>query len=67
MLRRGLWGMDTETRTEIIEHALRWATNMVVEVASNHSHVLPEDARRSLRDASRALQQACADIRTSRL
>jgi hypothetical protein len=40
--------MTDETRIEIVSHAIRWAANMLGEVASNHGSILPPDVRDNL-------------------
>lgn len=50
--------MLLETRKAIVEHAVRWAANILNEVLSNHGHVLPADARECLKQASHALSKA---------
>ena len=47
--------MDAETRKEIVLHAVRWATNMLVEVLSNHGAYLYESDRVALKQATLSL------------
>lgn len=46
-----------ETRQEIVAHAVRWATNMLVEVCGNHGGILTEAQRECLKTATSALSR----------
>ena len=50
-------------RVELTVNAVRWANNMLTEVLSNHGSVLPEETRRFLSDAVRALRSAQGSVR----
>lgn len=45
------------TRQEIVAHAVRWASNMLVEVTGNHGSILSEEQRQCLKDAAAALSR----------
>lgn len=47
--------MDRETRITIIDHAIRWANNMVTEVQGNHAYQLGKRKRAALRAIVTAL------------
>lgn len=48
-----------EVRIEIIQHAIRWCSNILVEVLSNYAAAVGDDvARDLLRDAIAALAKA---------
>ena len=42
-------------RETAVDHAVRWASNILVEVLSNHGEHLPETKRRHLRAAIQEL------------
>jgi hypothetical protein len=44
-----------ETREEIVNHAVRWANNMLSEVLHNHGSILRPESRGFLRKAINAL------------
>lgn len=54
---------NKDVRIQITEHAIRWATNMLVEVGNNHGGVIPPAARNALRDAIMALGEASDALR----
>ncbi|MCK9567468.1 hypothetical protein M0R72_00800 [Candidatus Pacearchaeota archaeon] len=47
--------MERETRIEIVDHAVRWANNMVTEVQCNHGGQLGKRKRVALRAIVTAL------------
>jgi hypothetical protein len=55
--------MTDETRIEIVLHAIRWAANMLGEVASNHGSILPLDVRDNIQDGLRGLWETDQLIR----
>ena len=59
--------MDQETREEIVLHALRWTSNILVEVLSNHGNNLPPKSRSRLRDAVASLAETEREIRFPKL
>jgi len=52
-----------EARIEVVKNAVRWASNMLVEVNSNHAEELPADVSEKIRVAVRSL----ADIKWVKL
>jgi protein-tyrosine-phosphatase len=44
-----------DTRREIVREAVRWASNIVIEVTSNHHNVLTPAQREALRRAVKAM------------
>jgi len=50
--------MDRITRLEILAHATRWASNMLVEAVGNHGPCLEPETRATFRNATRAIQAA---------
>lgn len=53
--------MDRITRIAIIQHAVRWAYNMLTEVGSNHGKMLSNKSREMLTKAIQALGE-CLSI-----
>jgi hypothetical protein len=49
--------MNQETREEIINHAMRWARNMIVEVANNHGSTLTKPKQVELQEVLTALSK----------
>jgi hypothetical protein len=47
--------MTPEARVEIVRAAVRWATNILVEVAGNHSRWLTDTQRDAVKRAIEAL------------
>jgi hypothetical protein len=47
----------------VVSNALRWASNILVEVQGNHSEYINPDAADKLRDAIRTLHQASQNLR----
>lgn len=58
--------MTQDTRVQIVEHAARWAQNMLVEVLSNHGSALTEEGRDCLHNAVRALVDLSSADRSRR-
>lgn len=54
-----------QQRAEIVLHAIRWASNMLIEAFANHSPCIPEDARKSLSQAISDLALAIDQIRAA--
>lgn len=52
--------MDHGTRIEVLRHAIRWTTNIFVELSSNHATYLPPELTEVLRSLVRALDEARA-------
>jgi hypothetical protein len=50
-------------RREIVLHGLRWATNILVEVLSNHASAVSESGRKILAEAVSKLGEAEAEFR----
>lgn len=48
---------DTQVRLTIIKHAIRWCANILIEVTANHSQILSEQSRQSLRQLTNQIQQ----------
>ena len=48
--------MKPEARRAVVEHAVRWALNMVAEVLLNHGSHMSERQRGPLKRASQCLQ-----------
>lgn len=44
------------TQVAILQHAIRWSSNVLVEVSSNHSAALTVNGRQHLHDAIRSLE-----------
>lgn len=59
--------MDKETREEIVLHTVRWVSNILAEVLSNHGESISEHARLRLREAFLALEAVDSDIRFQKL
>jgi hypothetical protein len=55
--------MTKETRSEIVQHAIRWTANMLVEVISNHGPIMPRQAREHLKTGVDSLHEALRVIR----
>ncbi len=55
--------ITTESRREIVANAFRWATNMIVEVISNHGGAFSLETRDVFRSVSTALSDAESAIR----
>lgn len=49
--------MNQEIREEIINHAMRWARNMIVEVANSHGSILPKAKQIELQEVLTALSK----------
>jgi hypothetical protein len=47
----------------VVENALRWVSNILVEVQTNHSEYINPDAADKLRDAIRTLHDATQNLR----
>lgn len=56
--------MSHEVRVAIVEHAIRWATNILVEVLHNHGRALPQEVRIPLHDAIQKLGDAAQELRS---
>jgi hypothetical protein len=54
--------MTRETRIEIVKHAVRWTTNILVEVLNNHSLIIPPQARLSIKAAVSSLGDASQNL-----
>lgn len=52
----------TDTQAEIIRHGIRWASNIITELAGNYARRLPESTAAQLRVAIAALQVAEQEI-----
>jgi hypothetical protein len=50
------------TQQEILRHGIRWASNIITELAGNYARHLPEPVATHLRMAIDALYQAEHDI-----
>jgi hypothetical protein len=50
-------------RREIVLHGVRWATNILVEVLSNHAAAVSASGRKFLAEAVSKLQEAEAEFR----
>jgi hypothetical protein len=48
---------DNIVRLNIIKHAIRWCANILIEVTGNHSQILTEESRQSLRKLTNSIQQ----------
>lgn len=46
---------ENEARREIVAHAVRWGSNMIVEAIGNHGKVLTKEQRECLEEATAAL------------
>jgi len=57
--------MSPETRIEIVIHGVRWATNIMTELISNHSRIMPPKARDALSTAISALNEMNHEMRLS--
>lgn len=54
--------MNTSTRITIVDHAIRWTSNILVEVLGNHGKAIPPSARDALRTAVEALSVASTEL-----
>jgi len=54
--------MNTSTRIAIVDSAIRWTSNILVEVVSNHGQKIPPSAYNALRMAVAALSTASAEL-----
>jgi hypothetical protein len=56
--------MDKATRIELVNHAVRWANNILTEVASNHGLLLGPKAKLELKSAIKHLGEVMLYIAT---
>jgi hypothetical protein len=50
--------MTLESRLTIVEHAIRWSSNILNEVVGNHGRFIPVEAREHLKQATQELSSA---------
>jgi hypothetical protein len=54
--------MNTTIRLAIVDHTIRWASNVLIEVTSNHGPHIPGTARDALKAAIESLAVASSEL-----
>jgi ABC-type polar amino acid transport system ATPase subunit len=55
--------MTEETRMVVVEHDVRWASNMLNEVMANHGRILTKEQREALKTAQAGFAEFRANSR----